>query len=109
MAAVIGVITAVGLALGATALVYLDRIIGRQLRGAVAGINSTAAELLAVSSQVAAAAAQTAAATNETTATVEEVKQTATLAQERASEASQTHSGCSGGLQVRRGVGEEEL
>jgi methyl-accepting chemotaxis protein len=93
MAAVIGVITAVGLALGATALVYLDRIIGRQLRGAVAGINSTAAELLAVSSQVAAAAAQTAAATNETTATVEEVKQTATLAQERASEASQLTQG----------------
>ncbi len=74
--------------LGLAALIRLGPTVDRQLRAAVSGLSTSAAELAAVAGEVAAAASQTAAATNETTATVEEVRQTALLAQERAVEAS---------------------
>jgi methyl-accepting chemotaxis protein len=89
MPIIIGVVAAVGLALGGLAAVFLGRIMGRHVRGAITSISNSTAELLAVASQVASATAQTAAATTETTVTVEEVKQTAMLAQEKAHQASE--------------------
>ncbi|MBN1319664.1 MAG: hypothetical protein JXA87_02380 [Thermoleophilia bacterium] len=79
----------VSLALCATAMAFLHKVLKGGLKTAIGGLGSTTARLLAVASQVASATAQTAAATNETNATVEEVKQTATLAQEKASEVSE--------------------
>ncbi len=84
---VMGVITLLVIALSVAALVRLGPTVDRRLRGAVASISTSVAELLAVAGEVAAAASQTDAATNETTATVEEVKQTAVLAEEKSSEA----------------------
>ncbi len=84
-----GVIAFLCAGLGLAALIRLGPTVDRQLRAAVSGLSTSAAELAAVASEVAAAASQTAAATNETTATVEQVRQTALLAQERASEASE--------------------
>jgi methyl-accepting chemotaxis protein len=75
---------------GVVSSVTIPQTIRRQLHTAVAGINASASELLAVSSQVSAGAAQTAASTNETTATVEEVKQTALLAQEKAAQVAES-------------------
>ena len=69
--------------------VLTSRDIGRRLRGAVASLSSSSAEILAIASQVAAGAAQTAASTNEATVTVEEVRQTAVLAHEKAAEAAE--------------------
>ena len=83
----VGILAIIG---GVLAAVLLSRRISRQLREAVSGIATSAAELLAVSSQVSASAAQTAASTNETTATVEEVKQTAQLAHEKATEVAES-------------------
>lgn len=81
---------AIALAVGIFMSIFIPRRMGRELNGAVTGMSSSAAELMAVASQVAASAAQTAASTNETTVTVEEVKQTAMLANEKAGEVAQS-------------------
>lgn len=80
------IMTGVVVIAGLFASITIPRNVSRHLRAAIAGIDSSANEMLAIASQVAASAAQTAAATNETTATVEEVKQTALLANEKASQ-----------------------
>jgi len=80
------IMAAVVVAGGIAFAVTISQTIRRQLREAVADIDRSAAELLAISTQVSAGAAETAASTNETTATVEEVKQTALLAQEKAAQ-----------------------
>jgi hypothetical protein len=79
------VMTALVLMGGIALSITIPRSIRRQLNAAVASLDSSTSEMLAIASQVAAGAAQTAASTNETTATVEEVKQTALLANEKAS------------------------
>ncbi len=97
---IVGVLAIAG---GVLAVVALTRTIGRQLRGAVSSISTSAAEMLAVSSQVAAGAAQTAASTNETTATVEEVKQTALLAHEKATQVAENSENVAQGSRDRAG------
>jgi|WetSurMetagenome_2_1015567.scaffolds.fasta_scaffold07721_6 hypothetical protein len=47
---VIGVVAAVGLALGTLATIFLGRMMGRQVRAAVSSIGTSTAELLAVAS-----------------------------------------------------------
>ena len=89
MGIVIGVFTAVGIALGLFLGWRLSRTIVRRLKAAAGSLSSGSAELKAVASQVAASAAQTAASTNETTVTVEEVKQTAQLTAEKTTDMSQ--------------------
>ncbi|NLX20790.1 MAG: hypothetical protein GXY55_03840, partial [Phycisphaerae bacterium] len=64
------IMAAVVVAGGIAFAVTISQTIRRQLREAVADIDRSAAELLAISTQVSAGAAETAASTNETTATV---------------------------------------
>ncbi|MBN1631030.1 MAG: hypothetical protein JW990_14810, partial [Thermoleophilia bacterium] len=89
--------------------VRISQAIKKQLRTAVAGINKSATELLAISTQVSAGAAQTAASTNETTATVEEVKQTALLAQEKAAQVAENSDNVTRVAEVGQATVEETI
>jgi len=89
--------------------VRISQAIRKQLRTAVAGINKSATELLAISTQVSAGAAQTAASTNETTATVEEVKQTALLAQEKAAQVAENSENVTRVAEVGQATVEETI
>ncbi len=108
-AMIAGMAVAVVLALVAGILLQLfaSRDIGRRLRGAVASLGSSTAEIMAIASQVAAGATQTAASTNEATVTVEEVKQTAMLAHEKASSAAQGAQGAMGVIGSARSLVDE--
>ena len=97
MAIGMGVLAVLAVAAGILLPLSTSRTVGRQLRGAVASLGSSSAELMAVASQVSASAAETAASTNETSVTVEEVKQTTVVSHEKASSAAK---GAEGAVEV---------
>ena len=106
---VMAVLVAVCVVITVVLAVRTTRHVRRKLKSAIAGIDSSAAQMMAVASQVAAGAAETAASTNETTATVEEVKQTALHAHEKAAQVSESSQEVARFAETGRGTVEETI
>lgn len=68
----------------------LPRMIGRELRGIIHRLSTSAAEMLAITTQVASGAIQTATAISEAATTVDEVRQTTLLSSQKAATVSET-------------------
>jgi methyl-accepting chemotaxis protein len=68
----------------------LPRMIGRELRGIILRLSTSAAEMLAITTQVASGAVQTATAISEAATTVDEVRQTTLLSSQKAATVSET-------------------